>query len=93
MSHAGTVYEGEFLRGLRHGKGKFHTSQGHTYIGEYCNDVMEGMGIYSFLNGDEYQGQFAQGQFHGKGAFITKDRRVEGIFASGAYVGPDPDAE
>lgn len=69
------------------------TSQGHTFIGDYVDDVMEGMGIYVFHNGDEYAGEFHRGRFHGKGTFRTAKGVVEGIFREGAYVGVDPDAQ
>ena len=44
---------------------------------------MQGIGIYTFNNGDEYRGEFAKGKFNGKGAFRTKEAYIAGIFAEG----------
>jgi hypothetical protein len=91
---AHSSYEGGFEGGLRHGKGVFVT-RNFTYSGEYVNDQMCGLGIYTFASGDEYRGQFEASQFHGKGIFVSakSKQRVEGLFERGRYVGPDPNAK
>jgi hypothetical protein len=45
----GAVYQGQFLNGLRHGRGIWKSNargKGDTYEGEYCQDKKSGLGKY-----------------------------------------------
>lgn len=72
------------------------------YIGERVEGVRQGVGRYTFIDGQFYQGGFHQGNFHGKGRFqylngdyydgewVNNKRQGEGTyhFSSGAkYTG------
>jgi hypothetical protein len=59
----GSKYEGEFVNGVRQGKGKFHfpvsdPKKRILYEGEWENEVIEGNGSLTFSNGDKYFGEF-----------------------------------
>jgi hypothetical protein len=63
----GDEYDGEFLAGLMHGKGKFISAYSGTYNGDYVRGRMEGRGVLTYPDGSRYEGEFAGNQFHGKG--------------------------
>ena len=48
----GSIYEGQFLHGLKNGKGILIMSNGNKYEGEWKDDNMHGKGIYTWPNGD-----------------------------------------
>eukprot|EP01079_Euglenida_sp_SAG-EU17-18_P007966 gene7966-1422_t len=58
-----SAYQGEWVRGKRHGAGKYtHASAADTiveYDGEFNNDMREGQGVAKLHNGDVYDGQVA----------------------------------
>jgi hypothetical protein len=51
----GSVYEGEFDRGTRHGRGELRLSDGFIYSGSWDTNYMEGRGMSIFPDGQEYQ--------------------------------------
>ncbi len=61
-----STYEGEFLRGQRHGQGKF-SKNNYSYIGGYKNTLKSGIGTEKFSNGDKYTGLFKNDFFDGEG--------------------------
>jgi hypothetical protein len=63
----GDEYDGEFLAGLMHGKGKFVSAYSGNYSGDYVRGRMEGRGLLTYPDGSRYEGEFAGNQFHGKG--------------------------
>ncbi len=65
----GSTYEGEFLEGKRHGRGKLKLSNGDFYEGQFRNGAFNGTGKYTFGNAQavKYEGEFVNGQAHGEG--------------------------
>lgn len=63
----GDKYDGEFLAGLMHGKGKFISTYSGTYSGDYVRGRMEGRGVLIYPDGSRYEGEFVGNQFYGKG--------------------------
>ena len=72
------------------------------YMGERVDGVRQGVGRYTFTDGQFYQGEFHQGNFHGKGRFqygngdyydgewVNNQRQGEGTYhfsAGGKYTG------
>lgn len=57
----GRVYDGEFLNGSRHGKGK---------VLEVTN-----VGVYTWPDGRSYDGQWKDGKQHGIGIFVDKNKK------------------
>merc|ERR1712032_734407 len=79
----GDRYEGDWVAGLREGKGKYLSkATGGKYEGEYAADLKEGSGKYTFANGDSYDGQWKAGLRHGQGKFTYHN----GDVFSGPYV-------
>ena len=55
----GVFYIGQFMNGLRHGKGILYYKNGNIkYEGDFVNDKYEGNGKYIWENGEYYIGQF-----------------------------------
>ncbi|CAF5142315.1 unnamed protein product, partial [Rotaria magnacalcarata] len=59
----------EWKDGKKHGKGKMNYANGHTYTGDWMEDLPTGEGIFTYTNGDQYEGQYKNGQRHGKGSY------------------------
>ena len=70
----GGYYIGEFVNGLRHGKGILYNSEGKIiYKGDFKNDKFDGYGKYIFKNGNVYEGECTKGYLMGKGTLYYKD--------------------
>jgi len=59
-------YDGEWLNGLFHGKGKMTWLDGETYEGDYVNGKRQGKGKYTYANGKVEEGRYENGEFIGK---------------------------
>ncbi|WPT17929.1 Radial spoke head 10-like protein B [Picochlorum sp. SENEW3] len=64
--HDGSVYEGEFMNGVRCGKGILKRDS-FLYQGEWKDDRMHGKGFLMAESGDKYVGEFREGEKDGKG--------------------------
>ena len=58
----GDTYQGELVKGKRHGKGKYTFINGDTYQGGFVNDIRHGKGIYTWVNGDFEEQDYIQGK-------------------------------
>merc|ERR1711874_941158 len=86
----GDRYEGDWVEGLRQGKGKYTCkASGGKYEGDYKDDKKEGEGKYNWNNGDWYEGQWKSGLRHGKGLYVWKEKNEnsEEIEEIGRYEG------
>ena len=92
------VYDGEFVDGLREGKGVMTMSNGDTYQGEFHKDVYHGYGIFqwspfydddeNYFVGKRYEGEWSDGKKTGRGVFILGDGGVySGMFLNNFYHG------
>lgn len=78
----GDKYDGEFLAGLFHGKGKFVSGDSGTYDGDYAQGYMDGRGVLTYPDGSRYEGEFVANQFEGKGRLVyTSGDIYEGDFS------------
>jgi len=85
------VYEGDFVKYMKHGKGKVTWSNGGSYIGDFVNGKMHGKGKLTLANGDVYEGDFDGCRKHGKGKYTFKDGRVQkGNWKYGQFKGAGP---
>lgn len=66
-------YEGQIVRGLKHGQGVYIWRDGTVYRGYWNKDLEHGYGEKLFANGDIYRGYWKNGAFDGKGTYIWKD--------------------
>ena len=66
----GDIYEGDFLDGIREGRGKyFYASNGDKYDGEWRNNLKHGIGQMIYAGKGEYKGYWENGRRHGEGVF------------------------
>ena len=72
----GGKYDGEWRRGLMHGKGTLTFSDGCTYTGEWDEAAMTGKGVMSYLSADTYHGMFLHSRRQGMGELHYADGRV-----------------
>lgn len=64
----GDIYDGDMLRGLRHGQGKFIWRNGQEFVGQWMNGKAIGQGTLKLSNGDVYEGSIEDGVPDGSGA-------------------------
>ena len=96
----GDMYEGQFLDGKKHGKGRmiWNLKPGqpflHAYEGDWKHDQMTGFGREQLASGDVYEGEFWNGRRHGKGRLVMKampgekfERYYDGEWRSGVKQG------
>jgi hypothetical protein len=65
----GSVYEGEWRGGRRHGRGVMRGPDGGTYAGEWADGRKHGDGKYKWASGAEYEGRFKEGMKEGLGVY------------------------
>jgi hypothetical protein len=74
-----TIYEGEWERGKMQGKGTYYygssdpAKPGTRYIGEFKENLRNGMGCYYLPDGSIYDGQWRDGVMNGRGMFTWPD--------------------
>ena len=50
----------------------------------FKNDKMEGIGTFTYTNGNRYEGEFKEGKMEGKGTFINAEgKKTEGVWKNG----------
>ena len=67
------IYKGEFLNGVKNGKGVQYFDNEGRYEGEFANDARNGKGIFFFPNGNRWEGTFKDNQLHGEGQHYSSD--------------------
>lgn len=83
----GSIYNGEWVHGRRHGTGMLQFADGSSvYSGTFVADAMEGMGKLVTTSG-AYYGDFSQNQQNGKGLLFTSTCVVEGSWVQGTSCG------
>lgn len=83
MEELGT-YEGDFVNGIKDGKGEYVATNGVRYVGDYRGDKKEGEGVlYNYDNSICYKGEFKNGLPHGKGTSFTKGKEHVAIWNEG----------
>ena len=77
-----TKYEGTFLYGLKHGRGKQSFLDGSYYEGEFAKGYEHGSGRIVYPDGNVFTGKFRFGRRDGPGELVTRDRVVmeKGVF-------------
>ena len=78
------IYDGEFEKGLRCGKGKVHNGNALTYHGHFANDQYHGVGFLREEIGF-YKGAFENGEKHGKG--MQNYQKISGAKTLEPFVG------
>ncbi|KAG7386406.1 Vacuolar protein sorting-associated protein 8 [Phytophthora pseudosyringae] len=64
----GEKYEGDFVQGLKHGRGTWQTRSGDQYDGDLKQGLYDGKGVCVYgASGDVYDGEFVRGLRHGRG--------------------------
>ena len=86
------VFEGEYLNGKKHGKGKEYTIDGKIkYDGEYYDgERWKGMAWNYYSNGElEYEGEYIYGKLNGKYKYFYRGgiTKVEGNYLNGKKCG------
>lgn len=65
----GDVYQGQYRRGQRHGKGLYVFTNGARYLGEYRCGLKRGTGKFYYPDGSTYDGQWKKDIKHGQGLY------------------------
>jgi len=68
----GSGYKGEFKKNVRYGKGRFVSSNGLHFYGNYIDGIVSGKGTLS-CNELIYTGEFEDSLMHGQGEIIYAD--------------------
>ena len=82
------IYKGDFMNGLRHGKGKDYRNK-MKYEGDFRKDKKCGKGKILFESGDTYEGEFNDNKFNGYGHYIWAKNKNEykGNYLNGKFHG------
>jgi len=77
-------FEGDFLYGMRHGKGT-HTFRGEVYEGDWKWDQRHGFGTFTAADGSQIKGDWEAGKPHGYTTMVDKNGNTvyEGEYKNG----------
>lgn len=82
-------YTGDCKKGLAHGNGKAIGKD--TYDGQFRKGYPQGLGTYTWADGQYYTGKWRQGQRNGEGTLYYKteygDTALAGIWDKDEYIG------
>lgn len=68
-------------------KNQYGDNPNDNYIGDYKNGQKNGIGIYTFANGERYEGEFKDDMFHGNGTYYFLDgTKKEGVFEYDEFI-------
>lgn len=70
---AGGSYTGYLVDGIRHGRGKFISKEGHIQEGTFVHGVLQGQGTYKWPDGSCYTGSWSNGDREGQGTMRYRD--------------------
>lgn len=80
----GSIYSGQLVDDLPHGRGILKLADGSSYEGEWMNSKAHGEGMYTRMDGCSYRGQWSCEVKHGHGIEHYSDgREYEGQFQNG----------
>ena len=67
------IHIGNFINGLKNGKGKFFFPEGNSYEGNFINNEIKGEGVYKWRDGRIYIGYWEGNKMNGYGIFMWPD--------------------
>lgn len=84
------IYEGQWKKGKRHGRGKQVWKEGIVFEGYFVDDKANGKGRLIHQNGEVYEGDWVDGLAEGKGELFQLDGSwYEGDFKKDKQVTPN----
>jgi hypothetical protein len=77
----GSIYEGQWKRGIRHGQGKLTFKDRSFYRGTFNEEKMDGYGVHVSApdadgNATQFEGQWKSNMRHGTGTLMDRDGSV-----------------
>ncbi|MED6276468.1 hypothetical protein CHARACLAT_003353 [Characodon lateralis] len=85
----GSKYEGEFLDGFKHGKGRYSWRNGECYEGFFYKDFKHGDGVYCWPTGHKFTGKFYLNRKEGYGHLSFPGGAIfQGLYYSDQRFGP-----
>ena len=77
----GDIYEGEMLRGKRHGRGLYTWTTGNSFQGQWQAGRRLGRGVFKWFSGDVYEGEWRDDKQNGVGVL----RFIDGSSYNGEW--------
>ncbi|XP_029285833.1 LOW QUALITY PROTEIN: ankyrin repeat and MYND domain-containing protein 1 [Cottoperca gobio] len=85
----GSRYEGEFVNGFKHGKGRYTWRNGEFYQGSFYKDYRHGDGLYCWPTGHKFTGKFYLNRKEGYGQQLFPDGATfQGLYHADQRFGP-----
>ncbi|XP_032381753.1 ankyrin repeat and MYND domain-containing protein 1 isoform X2 [Etheostoma spectabile] len=85
----GSRYEGEYVNGFKHGRGKYTWKNGEFYEGSFYKDYRHGDGLYCWPTGHKFTGKFYLNRQEGYGQQLFPDGAIfQGLYHADQRFGP-----
>ena len=80
------IYEGEYKKGVRDGKGIYYYQNGERYEGKFRNGKREGKGIFFWKDGSRWEGYFKNDEMNGEGIYYSGEESFTAIYKDGELI-------
>ena len=80
------IYEGEYKKGVRDGKGICYYQNGERYEGKFRNGKREGKGIFFWKDGSRWEGYFKNDEMNGEGIYYSGEESFTAIYKDGELI-------
>ena len=80
------IFEGEYKKGLKDGKGVYNYRGGEKYDGMFVNGLKEGKGVFTWSDGLRWDGTFKNDELNGEGTFYDGQESFKATFKDGDLV-------
>ena len=82
------TYDGDLVKGIRHGKGVYRFDDGTNYTGDWVDGKKHGHGRLEMATGEVYDGTWKDDKMHGYGVHLFADGSTfEGKYIDGKWEG------
>ena len=86
MNNNNLIYDGEYKKGNRDGKGVYYYKNGERYEGKFKNGLREGKGIFFWKDGNRWEGYFKNDEMNGEGIFYDGNESYTAIYKNGELI-------
>ncbi|CAL6013468.1 Membrane_occupation and recognition nexus (Morn) repeat protein [Hexamita inflata] len=81
LTYQQNIYQGKYLRNMRHGQGRLDMADGQAYAGSFQMGMRSGFGVNTYKDGSVYEGAWDKDKPCGQGVLTTAEgNKIYAVF-------------